>query len=62
MFLSDYCCCFLFAFISGGNILEQLALDESGAEYVSLVRTFLSACKDGAVKPEYITVEVAVKG
>ena len=59
--LSSYCCCFLFAFISAGNILEQLASDEC-ADYVSLVRTFLSACKDGAVKPECITVEVAVKG
>jgi len=51
----------LFAFISGGNILEQLASDEC-ADHVSLVKTFLSACKDGAVKPECITVEVAVKG
>ena len=61
MFLLNYCCLFLFAFISGGNILEQLASDDC-ADYVSLVRRFLSACKDGAVKPESITVEVAVKG
>jgi len=52
----------LFVFISGGNILEQLASDECGADHVSLVRRFLSACKDGAVKPESITVEVVVKG
>lgn len=61
MFLLNFSCLFLRVFISGGNILEQLASDEC-ADYVSLVRRFLTACKDGAVKPESITLEVAVKG
>lgn len=62
MLLLNHCCCFFFVLFSGGNILEQLASDECGADHVSLVRRFLSACKDGAVKSESITVEVVVKG
>ena len=59
--LLNYCCFCFCVFISGGNILQQLASDEC-ADSVSLVRRFLTACKDGAVKPESITSEVAVKG
>ena len=61
--MSHYNCYFLcvFAYNSGGNILEQIASDES-ADDVSLVRRFLSACKNRTVKQESINVEVAVKG
>ena len=46
---------------SDDTILEQLALDNN-TDDIALVRKFISASKDRAVKPESVTVDLAVKG
>ena len=46
---------------SDDTILEQLASDNNTGD-IALVRKFISASKDRAVKPESVTVDSAVKG
>ena len=46
---------------SDDTILEQLASDDNTGD-IALVRKFISASKDRAVKPESVTVDSAVKG
>ena len=46
---------------SDDTILEQLASDNNTGD-IALVRKFISASKDRAVKPESVTVDLAVKG
>ena len=46
---------------SGDTILEQLASDKN-TDDIALVKKFISASKDRAVKPESVTVDLAVKG
>nr|XP_058960995.1 integrator complex subunit 1-like isoform X3 [Pocillopora verrucosa] len=43
-----------------GNVLEQIA-SNAKADYASLVKRFLSACKHRTVKPDSINEEMAVK-
>ena len=46
---------------SDDTILEQLASDNN-TDDIALVRKFISASKDRVVKPESVTVDLAVKG
>ena len=46
---------------SDDTILEQLASDNNTGD-IALVRKFISASRDRAVKPESVTVDSAVKG
>ena len=47
--------------ILAGNVLEQIA-SNAKADYASLVKKFLSACKHRTVKSDSINEEMAVKG
>ena len=46
---------------SDDTILEQLASD-TNTDDIALITKFISASKDRTVKPESVTVDLAVKG
>ena len=61
-YLMDHSSCLYHRFLSlADKILEEIASNES-AEDATLARKFIAAVKCRTVKPEAITVDLAVKG